>query len=455
MDNRTRKFLFLFFVFAFAIITPLVSLYAAGYKLSFSGKLLQKTGMLIIDSSPDGARIIINGKSRQNIVNKIKSKFFNSAKLQNILKTPAKIKGLMPGEYTIKLEKEGYWSWEKKLEIRPGNSTFAEDIVLFKNNLPQPISNGEIKNSKQSPNKKNIAFSTNKKYFVYNTENENLLFFTKNKQNLNSNKNNIIWLGNEKILFDDQLFSLSSWSKPEDISVSLKNIDSSNIQFKDAGSIYLQINNNITELNLKSKGIKTILNSQKIFDYLIKNNLIFTIEELNKEIYLVVYDNKKIIRKINLKYDNNYSFVNTDNDLINIYNKKFKTLYLVDPLDYFAPLKETINNVDNSFWVNNERLVYYNDYEIWIYDRANTKKTILTRISEKINNCLWHPSNNYIIYSTAESLFTIELDNREKHSTNRLIKLKNINFLDINNSGDTLYFNAEIGKQTGLFKLAI
>ena len=127
----------------------------------------------------------------------------------------------------------------------------------------------------------------------------------------------------------------------------------------------------------------------------------------------------------------------------------------MDPLDYFGPLKETINNITESFWVNDNKLIYHNDFEIWIYERNNFKKTILTRISDKINTVLWHPSNNYIIYSTNESLFTIELDDREKHNTNHLIRLNNINFLNINNSGDTLYFYSELGKQVGLFKLAI
>ena len=455
MNTTTRKYLFLFFILAFVTITPLVSLYAAGYKFSFSGKILQKTGMLIIDSTPDGANIIIDGEAQQKFLNQIKSRVFNQTRDQNILKTPAKIKGLIPGEYLVRLEKDGYWSWGKKLEIKPGSSTFAEDIVIFKNNLPQPINTELILNSKQSPNKKNIAYVTEKEYYVFNSDNEEILYFKKNNNTLNFQNNNIIWLNENYILFDYYLFSLNNWNKPRDFSESLENVDLKSITIDNNNLRYIQNNNRLIELNTNNEGIKTILNFQKIFDYLIKDNLIYTIEEQNKDVYLVVYDDKTIIRKINLKYDKNYTFINDSHDLINIYNEKFKTLYLIDPLDYFSPLKETINNITGSFWVDDNRLVYHNDFEIWFYERNNFKKSILTRISNNISNVLWHPSNNYIIYSTNESLFTIELDDREKHSTNHLIKLNNINFLNINKKGDILYFYSELGKKIGLFKLAI
>ena len=455
MNITTRKYLFLFFILAFVTITPLVSLYAAGYKFSFSGKILQKTGMLIIDSAPVGASIIIDSEPQQKFINKVRSKILSETKEINILKTPAKIKGLIPGNYKVRLEKDGYWPWEKELKITSGNSTFAEDIVIFKNNLPQPLDIGTISKTKQSPNKKYIAYLTKNKYHIFNSDNEEIFYYKKNDTNLALETSNITWLDNNHIIFDTILFSLTSWNKPKDLSNSLTNSNLGNVTMNNNDLFYIQNNNCLIKLNTKDEGIETILKFGKIFDYLIKDNLIYSIEEIGKNIYLVVYDDKKIIRKISLNYDTNYIFTNTDHNLVNIYNKKFKTLHLVDPLDYFSPLKETINNVSTAFWVDEDKLIYYNDFEIWIYEKNNFKKTILTRISNKINNVLWHPSNNYIIYSTKESLFTIELDDREKHNTNHLIKLNNIDFLNINNNGDTLYFYSELGKQIGLYKLAI
>ena len=46
--------------------------------------------------------------------------------------TDAIITNLFPEEYDIKIEKENYHPWQKKLNVSPGKSTFAQNIILFK-----------------------------------------------------------------------------------------------------------------------------------------------------------------------------------------------------------------------------------------------------------------------------------------------------------------------------------
>ena len=65
MTPRFRKFLYLFFILLFFIITPITWSIAAGYRFNFSKMSLQKTGMLIINSEPEDAVIYINDKKIQ------------------------------------------------------------------------------------------------------------------------------------------------------------------------------------------------------------------------------------------------------------------------------------------------------------------------------------------------------------------------------------------------------
>src|SRR3989338_2513423 len=111
MTLKVRRMLSLIFILLFLIIAPAIILYAAGFKLSKNGLAIQKTGMFIIDSNPRGAKIFINGQ----------------------------IKNLLPGEYDLSLELDGYWGWQKKLTVNPGTSTFVDNIYLFKNSLPVQI----------------------------------------------------------------------------------------------------------------------------------------------------------------------------------------------------------------------------------------------------------------------------------------------------------------------------
>src|SRR3989339_135952 len=361
MTLKTRKFLYLFFVFLFIVITPIISMYAAGYKFS-GGFKVQKTGSLIINSNPRGARILINNKVQQNIFKKI----FSSG--GGYITTPAKIKNLSPEEYTVEINLKDYLPWKKKLTINPGQSTFAEDINLFKDNLPLLMMPKTEINSTISPN--------NKRLITINDENE-IIFI-----DIDSETEKILKTEN-KILTD----SIIRWSE----------------------------------------------NSKKI----IINNEIFDLNNPENPISL----NKIIGKNIDdIKWD-----INNDN----------KILYKIDPYDNFKPLRETINNITKTYWADDTRLLYTNDFEVWIFNLKNLQKKLLTRISQKIDNIIWHPSNNNIIYSTNKNINVIELDDREKYNITKIIELDGITNTVLNKKGDTLYFYAQIGNQKGLYKLLI
>lgn len=454
MSTKARKILFTLFIFAFLIITPLVSLYATGYKISLDGRFLQKTGMLVINSNPSGANIFIDGEPQQRFLDELGTKITNKTNKENILKTPAKIKGLVPGEYDISLEKEGYWGWQKKLEITPGNSTFAEDVFLFKNNLPISIFSENVLSSSQSPNKKNSVFITEDNYIVFYHDNDRIEYYSRSDEDID-NSNSIIWIDNIGVLINSKLFYISNWDSPKDLSGTIGDIPPEDIRSYNSNSAFFKKNNNLIKFNFRNEGLETVLNSENLIDFSFKNNFLYTIEEIEESVYFIIYENYQKVRQINLSYDTEYTFLETEQNLVNIYNKKFKTLYLVDPFDYFSPLKETINNVNHVFWVNDNKLVYYNDFEIWTYDNNIHKKTIITRISNKINNVLWHPSNNYLLFSTNDSLFTIELDDRDRYNSVRLLNMSNIEFLNMNTRGDFLYFFADLRDRKSYFKLAI
>ena len=64
MTLGQRRILYTLFIMAFFAITPVVWLYASGYKIG-SGLKVQKTGILILDTAPRGARVYLNGVSQE------------------------------------------------------------------------------------------------------------------------------------------------------------------------------------------------------------------------------------------------------------------------------------------------------------------------------------------------------------------------------------------------------
>lgn len=122
------------------IVTTLVILYGKGYRIGnlLSGHpTVSKTGLLVTTSSPDGAQVFING---------------------NLTTATSDTIDLLPGEYTIKISKDGYLPWEKKVTIKKEVVTKA-DALLFPNapRLESITSNG-VDQPLLDPSRRRIAF---------------------------------------------------------------------------------------------------------------------------------------------------------------------------------------------------------------------------------------------------------------------------------------------------------
>lgn len=84
--------------------------YLRGFKFDTKNGGLARTGLLVIDSTPDGAQVFLDGR-------------LTSA-------TDTTITFLTPKKYQLKLTKEGYASWEKEIDIR-ADLTSEVEAVLF------------------------------------------------------------------------------------------------------------------------------------------------------------------------------------------------------------------------------------------------------------------------------------------------------------------------------------
>ena len=182
----------------------------------------------------------------------------------------------------------------------------------------------------------------------------------------------------------------------------------------------------------------------------------YFINTQNQSIKLNTYDlNKEEVNKTISLPLSKYSFQNTQHHLINLYDKSHKILYLIQPDSPFKPLQESLNNVENSFWLNDENIIYTDNFEIWKFNLNSGEKTLLTRISSEIENIIAHPKNNYILFLANNTINVLELDDREKYNITKILELKDIKNLMIDEKGDTIYFSSQIGSQKGIFKLAI
>ena len=96
-----KKIRLLLFFLLFIVIAPLLVLYANG-DIFGNGWSLLKTGGVYINSSPINSEVYINSKLKKN------TSFFERDLL---------IKNLNPGIYDIKVKKQDYNTWSKKIDV--------------------------------------------------------------------------------------------------------------------------------------------------------------------------------------------------------------------------------------------------------------------------------------------------------------------------------------------------
>lgn len=141
MTKKSRGILFLFLLFLFILIAPVAILYSQGYRFDFpAGKIVQ-TGGFYFKVSPRNAQIFINENFKK------KTDFlFGAAFLEN----------LSPQKYKIEIKKDGFYGWNKNLEIKEKQVTEAKNVLLIPEKLIFSVFNEGVESFWFSPDEKKI-----------------------------------------------------------------------------------------------------------------------------------------------------------------------------------------------------------------------------------------------------------------------------------------------------------
>ncbi len=98
-------------LFLMVIATTIIILYGKGYRFGFDTgtPAISGTGLLVVTSSPDGAQVFVNGHLTTATDNTI---------------------NLAPGDYDVKIFKDGYFPWQKKIAIKKEVVSKADALLL-------------------------------------------------------------------------------------------------------------------------------------------------------------------------------------------------------------------------------------------------------------------------------------------------------------------------------------
>jgi len=452
MTHRTRRCIFYIFLFLFLVLASSIILYAQGYSFDWQKKSPVITGAFYFKSYPKEADIYINNKYEG--------------------KTTKLIRRLSPGEYDIKVSKQGYSNWQKTLTVKSKLVTEVQNIVLVKQTITPNLVAEDIKY---------LTFSQDKKRAIYLTSSQpalRLIDFTDNTDiqiypasasaktgytvllpSL-SNLSDILWSPNgERLIlsFTANRYYILNLKNPIEIidihnlikilsNYKLYSIKDLAFHPQNSDRIYFYFKNNLYFIEIDNSNPNNSLVSSPIvynaLTYVIYNDKILYIDT-NGEFYKTSLDGlsfKKIFDIPIFKPGQSISIINDEILVID------KSLYLLNSqAQVFDKISENTEEIVLSD--NRKRILWRTQNEIgvmWLEPELepmprNRYETEVIKTAGDIIQAVWYAkTNQHIIIATENKVEITELDNRSTRNTADIITIQNPSVF-YNTINDILY----------------
>ncbi|MFH0779423.1 MAG: PEGA domain-containing protein, partial [Parcubacteria group bacterium] len=391
------------------------------YRYNFKKNQVQKTGALVISTAPSGAEVTLNNEPLASA-------------------TPIRENNILPDEYRVVVSKDGYYPWEKKLAIKTQETTFAEDIVLFRKGEPQKAIDYEMEWIDFSPDRQYAAFSAagfgQGFLYLFNAASQKTKLLYSDKKPFSNPK--ILWSADGmKILFQNGNKTLAiatlGLKNIADISEIAKKYSLTDFRFGEADSNQLFAiglaapagKGAVYRIDLPGPEISRIFLPEKYetaLDYFINGNTLFIIKQIRDgNVILAKYDMSKT--NGSAEFYKTLALNNASSAFVGVYGNKLaisdaanSNFYLINfDLDKILFNKSNVASVDFHRKKNylllqtNQELSYLN-----LSDSDLNEKNI-TRFSQGVLSAKWHKSPNYLAALQNNELRIIELDDRDGH----------------------------------------
>jgi hypothetical protein len=442
MTITHRRILYIIFFIVFFITAPLVIMWAQGYKFDWNNKSWQKTGVLFLEVKPKNAEIYLNNE------------FYGK-------KTSVRVKNLLPNEYEVKVAKEGYIPWIKKLNIYPSVTTFAQYVRLFKQDLPtiNLLNKNILKCSDLEDNKLGLAVQNNEDIQLEILDTKNLDSsgspIIQTITNLDVSPENIFLNPTaEKVLIentDSWLFIDTEKTKTTNLSTFL-NLEINNPVFDlDNSNIFYALSDSGLERIDSVVPSKTTLIKENIISFYISGNDLLYIKDNSGNLELIQThlsnpDDYEILST--LPFSSKYTFYPAPDKIINLIDEQNQILYIFDfDTKVFPDKKTIIPEVKYLAWHDDiDSLLFANDYEIWTWQKRNDEytKNLITRLGTKINDTLWFTFDTHLLFLTDDGLHITEVVS-DNNNIIKYEKIKNSKKAFLNKDGNILFWLTKKG----------
>ncbi len=468
MTVGTRRFIYLSFIIIFLVVAPILIFYANGFRYNFKLGKIQKTGIIFLTSGQTDATVYLNNQ-------------LYPAKLNGNLS----LNDLLPDDYLVRIEKEGFYPWQKKLTVREAQTTFTDNVILFKKELPINLIPGQISWLSSSPDQQKIVYlidkNSAKELWLYEPATDQSVRLYQLPSPASTKLNSISWsASNKKILVSfgpstsQKSYVVLNIERPQEITnlADLTQLNFDQIKWDNQSDLLLGglANQQLYQIDLAIKKITSLLkieigSNELIGDFLIKDEVAYYLKTGKTSSFLSKINfgvDPATTSQIKLPRSPTYQLITGSNDFLTLLDQSKKALWLINLANFenlaLADQGESLIprfEAKNAQWTDSGRqLLFYNDFEIWTDQPASGKSQLIDRSSEEVKEVIWQPGNQYLIALIGDRLRILELADRDRNVID-LIKLDKIEDLNTDSSGSKLFFIGQLGKQIGLYELTL
>jgi hypothetical protein len=123
----------------FIVVVAIVIALAQGYRLDHATNQIYGTGIIVVETNPQGATVTLNGESRGT--------------------TNTTLSNLPAGTYKVKVAKDGYAAWETSVDLQQGKVINLLPLLVPINPSLSPVTSTPASNPVLSPDGQRLAYT--------------------------------------------------------------------------------------------------------------------------------------------------------------------------------------------------------------------------------------------------------------------------------------------------------
>jgi hypothetical protein len=411
------------FITLFFTLAPVLIFYTSGYRYNAKKGQIERNGTLIVDTTPRAASIFIDSQQMADV-------------------TPHTFQNIAPGLHRLRLERPGYHTWEKTLEVRPEQVTFAHLVELWRDANPSLVQVGPFTKVRRRSASSLLLIATD-----------------------SSSTRLLTWPGTAPSL----VLTTSTWSYPPSLRTPTGG-GATLIGGEDAEQPTWILPSTGSALQTLPYGrywwsdqdlVGAEQNSQFSYD-LTSNRLtreplppgvLATDGDLSLRVPTSSATNIRQLhvgsRAVQLPSGNWTLYERRDGNLVLNDGRRWLWCHLQTPIS--CQIAEGLEVSWESTRSDALGLVY-DENSVWLW-QPGIRPLLLWRQSDPIRNALWSANGRSIFIASQHAVFSLELDNRNGYLMTPLATFDEIH--DLERLGPTLYIAATQGDTHGLWSLPI